>query len=129
MHPLRTDVTVIVAVTATVVPLTAVKDGWVPEPLAARPIAGLEFVHVKVAPLGELLNVAEGTIAPGHTTTLVGTVATGSGLTVNTAALDVTVPQPLVNTTSYDAASELTVETIVNVAALAPLITKPFFRH
>jgi len=114
---------------ALVVPLTAVKDGTLPDPLAASPIAVFEFDHVKLAPVGELLNVVIGITVPGHTTELDGTVAMGKGLTVTTAALEVTDPQLLVITTSYEAASELTAETMLNVGALAPLILKPFFLH
>ena len=57
-------VIVMVAVIAAVVPLVAVKDGISPEPLAARPIAVLLFVHVKVVPLTGPDKVVTGVEAP-----------------------------------------------------------------
>ena len=51
VEPWGVGVIVIVAVTGAVVPLAAVKVGTLPEPLAARPIAVLLFVHVNVVPL------------------------------------------------------------------------------
>jgi hypothetical protein len=51
VHPLAVGVIVIVAVIGDVVALVAVKDGILPEPLAARPIVALLFVHVNVVPL------------------------------------------------------------------------------
>jgi hypothetical protein len=50
VHPVATGVTVIVAVIAVVPVLTAVKEPMFPEPLAARPIAGLLFVQLNVVP-------------------------------------------------------------------------------
>ena len=44
-------VTVIVEAIGAVVAFVAVNDGIFPEPLAARPIAVLLFVHVNVVPL------------------------------------------------------------------------------
>jgi hypothetical protein len=93
-------VTVIVALIADVVALVAVKEGTFPDPPAARPIAVFEFVQVNVAPAGELLNDVSGTVAPGQTTELEGTLAIGCGLIVITAAAEVTDPQVLVITTS-----------------------------
>jgi hypothetical protein len=78
----------------------AVKEGTFPDPLAARPIAVFEFVQVNVAPVGELLKVEGGTVAPGQYIELEGALATGCGLTVITAAAEVTDPQALVITTS-----------------------------
>ena len=78
----------------------AVKEGMFPDPLAARPIAVFEFVQVNVAPVGELLKVESGTVAPGQYIVLEGTFAIGFGLTVTTAAVEVTDPQVLVITTS-----------------------------
>ena len=43
-------VIVMVAVIGAVVALVAVKEGTLPEPLAASPIAGLLLVHVNVVP-------------------------------------------------------------------------------
>ena len=78
----------------------AVKEGTLPDPLAARPIAVFEFVQVNVAPAGELLKVEAGTVASGQYIELEGTLAMGCGLTVTTAAAEVTGPQVLVITTS-----------------------------
>jgi hypothetical protein len=51
LHPFAVGVTVIVAVIGDDVALVAVNVGMSPEPLAARPIAVLLFVHVNVVPL------------------------------------------------------------------------------
>jgi hypothetical protein len=51
VHPFAVGVTVIVAMTGDVVALAAVNEGMSPEPLAARPIAVLLFVHVNDVPL------------------------------------------------------------------------------
>jgi hypothetical protein len=51
VHPFAVGVTVIVDEIGEVVPLTAVNEGILPEPLAARPIAVLLFVQVNVVPL------------------------------------------------------------------------------
>ena len=51
VHPLAVGVTVIVAVIGDVVAFVAVKEGILPEPLAARPIAVLLLVQVNVVPL------------------------------------------------------------------------------
>lgn len=83
-----------------VVGLVAVKAGMFPEPLAAKPIAVLEFVHVNVAPVGELVKTADGIKDPGQATILEGTIATGVGFTTTTAVEDVTVPHEFVITTS-----------------------------
>jgi hypothetical protein len=45
VHPFAVGVIVIVAVIAETVELLAVNEGMLPEPLVARPIAGLLFVH------------------------------------------------------------------------------------
>ena len=50
-------VTVIVPDMGPAVAFVAVKDGISPVPLAARPMDGLEFVQLKVAPGVELVNV------------------------------------------------------------------------
>jgi len=44
--------------------LVAVNEGTLPEPLAARPMAVLLFVHVKVVPLTGPDNIVEGAMAP-----------------------------------------------------------------
>jgi len=51
VHPFAVGVTVIVAVIAEVVAFVVVKEGTLPEPLAASPIAVLLFVQVNVVPL------------------------------------------------------------------------------
>ena len=51
VHPFAVGVTVIVAVIGDVIALVAVKEGTLPEPFAARPIAVLLFVQVNVVPL------------------------------------------------------------------------------
>ena len=64
MHPLAVGVTVIVALIDDVVALVAAKDGTLPDPLAARPIAVLLFIHVNVVPETGPDKVVEGTVAP-----------------------------------------------------------------
>ena len=49
-HPFAVGVTVTVAVIGEVVAFVAVNEGTLPDPLAARPIAVLLFVHVKAVP-------------------------------------------------------------------------------
>jgi hypothetical protein len=71
-----------VATIAAAVALVEVKDGTFPEPLAAKPIAVLLFVQVKVDPPILLVNEVLAMVAPGHTIILVGTVTFGNGLTV-----------------------------------------------
>ena len=51
VHPFAVGVTVIVEAIGEVVAFVAVKEGILPKPLAARPIAVLLFVHVNVVPL------------------------------------------------------------------------------
>ena len=63
--------------------LIAVKLGTLPlPPVTDKPIPVFELVQVKVAPVGLLLKLTEGIVAPEHTVVLTGTVATGRGLTV-----------------------------------------------
>jgi hypothetical protein len=57
-------VIVIVAVIGAVPVFVAVKEGISPEPLAARPIAVLLFVQVKVVPATGPASVFAGTVAP-----------------------------------------------------------------
>jgi len=65
------------------VPLVAVKPGTLPVPLAAKPIAVLLFVHVKVVPAAGLAIKAEaGTDTPAHTVISAGFVTVGTGFTV-----------------------------------------------
>jgi hypothetical protein len=51
VHPFAVGVTVIVAVIGDVVALVAANEGISPDPLAARPMAVLLFVQVKIVPL------------------------------------------------------------------------------
>ena len=60
----------------------AVKAGIFPTPLAPKPIAGFEFVHAKVPPVGALIKLVAATIVVLHTVTLAGTVTVGGGLIV-----------------------------------------------
>lgn len=60
----------------------AVNSGMVPVPDAARPIAVLELVQVKVHPETGLVNVSAGISSPLHTEKLDGTTTVGVGLTV-----------------------------------------------
>ena len=56
LPPVNTGVTIMVDVTAVEPAFVAVKAAMLPEPLAARPIDGLLFVHVyDVAPVPEKL--------------------------------------------------------------------------
>ena len=87
-QPLRVGVIVIVDVIADAVALVAVNAGLLPAPFAAKPIAVLEFVQAKVAPVGELTKASAGTTAAGHTVTFAGAVIVGIGLTK-------TLPEPV----------------------------------
>ena len=66
-----------------VVALVAVNAGVLVVPLAANPIAGLEFVQVNVAPAGVLTNVFAGTAAPAQNVKFGSSVTVGTGLTVS----------------------------------------------
>jgi hypothetical protein len=63
-QPLAVGVIVIVALMDDVVALVAENDGMSPDPLAARPIAVLLFVHVNVVPATGPVKVVVGTVAP-----------------------------------------------------------------
>ena len=52
--------------------LTAVKAGVLPDPEAAKPIAVLELVQVKVAPAGVDVKLDTGTLSPLQTVMLGG---------------------------------------------------------
>jgi len=60
----------------------AVKEGILPEPLAAIPIAGLLFVQLKIVPATGLENAVPGIVAPLHTKIFEGTVTVVVGFTV-----------------------------------------------
>ena len=64
MHPFKLGIAVIVAVIGAKVLFIAVNAGTLPLPLAASPIAGFEFVQLKVAPGGVLLKMLSGTVTP-----------------------------------------------------------------
>ena len=81
-QPPTVGVTVMVPLIGVEPELVAVKEGTFPLPLAPRPMAVLEFVHVNDPPAGELLNEVAPTTVPLHTLELEGTVTVGVGLTV-----------------------------------------------
>ena len=87
MQPLMVGVTVMVAVMGALVALVAVNEGIFPVPFAPKPIAGFEFVHVKVPPVGVLTKFVAATLSLLHTTTLVGTKTVGGGFTVTEAVV------------------------------------------
>ena len=66
--PVNDGVTVIVATTGTRVAFTAVNDAMSPEPLAARPMLVLLFVHVNVVPATLLPNTTAAVELPLQTT-------------------------------------------------------------
>jgi hypothetical protein len=66
MQPLAVGVIVIVALMDDAVALVAVNDGMSPDPLAARPMAVLLFVHVNVVPETGPDKVVVGTFAPAQ---------------------------------------------------------------
>ncbi len=71
-QPFADGVTVIVAVTATLLLLIAVKAGIFPLPLAASPMEVLLFVHVKLVFATGLVKLMILVIAPSHTAWLAG---------------------------------------------------------
>ena len=64
--------------------LVAVKAGTGPDPAADKPIAVLLLVQVKVPPVGALIKLVKGIIAPLHTATLEGATTIGVGFTLIT---------------------------------------------
>ena len=70
------------AVMGLTVELAAVKEAMLPVPLAAMPIAVLEFVQLYVAPVVVLVNAVAATVPLLHTLKLAGTVTVGVGFTV-----------------------------------------------
>ena len=70
------------AVMGLTVELVAVKEAMLPVPLAAMPIAVLEFVQLYVAPVVVLVNAVKATVPLLHTLKLAGTVTVAVGLTV-----------------------------------------------
>lgn len=72
----------IVAVTGEVPVFVAVNAGVLPEPLAARPMLVVEFVHVNVVPGTGLVNATDGTPAVLQYAMFATLVTVGVGLTV-----------------------------------------------
>jgi len=66
VHPLAVGVTVIVAVIGDVVAFVAVKEGTLPDPLPASPIAVLLFVQVNVVPVTGPDTFVIGAICPAQ---------------------------------------------------------------
>ena len=65
-QPLAVADTTILAVTGEPVTLVVVNDPILPEPEAGKPILGLLFVHVMVAPGVVLVNVNGPAVSPTH---------------------------------------------------------------
>ena len=72
----------IVAVIGEIPVLVALNEAILPDPLAARPIAVFEFVHVKVPPAGVLTKLVAAMAALLQTVIFEGTVTVGVGFTV-----------------------------------------------
>ena len=83
-QPLAVSVIVIVPDIGASVALVATKEGTLPTPAAARPIAGLVFVQLKVVPATGPDNTTAAIVTPAHTVWLTGAVPVnvGVGLTV-----------------------------------------------
>ena len=79
-----------VAVTGVEPAFNAVNEGWLPVPLAARPMDGVLFVQLKLAPAGVLVKVLAATVAELHSVIFPGTVTVGMGFTFT-----VTVAEPV----------------------------------
>jgi hypothetical protein len=99
-QPVIVGVIVTVPVIAPADMFVAVNAGVLVTPLPLRPIAVLEFVHVKVAPAGALLNVFAGTLAPGQTVMFDSATTVGKGVTV-TVDIAVLLQDPNVPVTVY----------------------------
>lgn len=82
VHPFADGVIEIVDVIAVVPAFVAVKEGKLVVPDAAKPIAVLEFVQVKVVPATGPAKVFAATVELGQAVTLVSAVTVGVGLTV-----------------------------------------------
>ena len=63
-HPFAVGVTVIIPVMGALVALLVVNDGIFPEPLAAKPMAVLLLVQVKVVPATGPVRKTGGAVAP-----------------------------------------------------------------
>ena len=80
-------VTVMVAVLGLVPWLTAVNDGGYPVPEDARPMAGLEFVQLKLIPVGPPFRLLAGTPAPSFTVMPDTGFSEGRGVTVTVSVM------------------------------------------
>jgi hypothetical protein len=81
-QPAKDGVMVMVETIAADVAFVAVKEGMLPVPEAARPIAVLEFVQSNVVPAGTATNEFNGTTAPAQKAMFGSGVMAGIGLTV-----------------------------------------------
>ena len=81
-QPLAVGVTVMVAVTGAVPLLTAVKEGILPFPAAARPMDGVLFVHAYVVPATGPLKLTAAVALLLQTTWLAKALTEGVGFTV-----------------------------------------------
>lgn len=82
VHPFIEGITVIIAVFAAVVLLSAINAGTFPLPLAASPMEVLELVQVNVLPGMLLLKFETDTVLEAHTVKFSGLKAVGVGLMV-----------------------------------------------
>ena len=107
-------VTLMVATIGVAVKFTATNDGIFPEPEAANPIPGVEFVQLYWVPV-PTKEIAEA-VALLQSTTLAGAVTLGVGFTsiVNEVVLPLQLTPPPVNT-------EVTV-TVEAIGAVVPLV-------
>lgn len=90
-HPATVGVTVIVAVTGDAVALVAVNAPMLPVPLAAKPMAVLLFVQLKVG-LPVPVKLTAVVVAPAQTVWLVGAVTVGRDVTVTWCVSDAVHP-------------------------------------
>jgi hypothetical protein len=116
VQPDNVGVTVTVDVTGAVVELVAVKAPILPEPEAASPMEGSEFVQVKVAPAGVLVKLIAATPLVLHAVIFAIALTTGTGLTVT---VETAVPEhpPLLPVTVY--------EVVVTGLTVIALVTSP----
>jgi len=113
----KVGITVIVEVIGEVELLTAKNDGILPLPLAANPIAGLEFVQLNVAPAGVLNKAPSGIEDPAQYVRFAGTVTTGRGFTVIINVRAVLTHEFTVVVTPYSPAIELEMFAIVRLVS------------
>ena len=99
VQPLADGITVIKAVMGVLAILTAVKEGILPVPLAASPIAGLLFIQLKLVPLTTPVKLTGLVGAPAHIDWLAGGVTLGVGFTVIVNVLGVPLQMPATGVT------------------------------